>query len=306
MIEPLEPRTFFSVSPAIINSEVTLLGRLPGASLVAGHSIRPLVQYVRITNTGATPIAGKTQIALKLSSDPGGSAAGPIAADVTRSLNIKPGHRVTIALAIRRLPAQQTGALFILVEVTDSAGDIARAASVGTITVVPPTVDLAPVKLIVPTTARISRSTVVRVIVENNGNTAAIGPLMIDLQASTTRAIDTNSLDLGIDSRHVAIGAGRKIILSLPVMLPTTGGPYFIVANVDPGNTFAETTLGNNEAVSAAAISRAPVVVGTVGTMTIKLSRLATVPAADGTPQDIVTAPGVLDHQFVSARMAMF
>jgi glucose/arabinose dehydrogenase len=40
----------------------------------------------------------------------------------------------------------------------------------------------------------------------------------------------------------------------------------------------------------------------TKGAITVKLTRLATVPSADGTPQDIVTAPGVSNRQYVTTR----
>ncbi len=38
------------------------------------------------------------------------------------------------------------------------------------------------------------------------------------------------------------------------------------------------------------------------GSQTIKLTRIATVPAADGTPQDIVTAPGITNTQYITTR----
>ncbi len=110
-------------------------------------------------------------------------------------------------------------------------------------------------------------------------------------------------MDLGTLTRRVTIRPGKKITLTLPLIFPSTGGPFFLAVNIDPANTFSETTLTNNQlAASTAPTGQTPLAVNTANAITIDVTRLATVPAADGTPQDIVTAPGNTDTQFITTR----
>jgi glucose/arabinose dehydrogenase len=302
MLEELEQRTFFSASPFITDSDVSLTGTLPTSALVAGHRSAPIVQRVHILNPEITPLTGTVRIALELSTDPTGRSSTVPVASVVRRINLKPGRQVVIPIGFRAAPTEPTGAVFVLSVVTDSAGDSALAASAGAITIVPATINLAVTRVIAPLTARIGHPALARVTIVNSGNTLARGPLAIELLASADGSLDASSLDVGTVTRRIALAPGRQITIGLPVTLPSTGGPYYIAINVDPINTFAETTLADNQAISATSVSRGPVRVSTAGTVVVKLTRVATVPSADGTPQDIAEAPSVADRQYITTR----
>jgi Glucose / Sorbosone dehydrogenase len=304
--ETLEPRTLLSTGPLLNNSplSIALTGNLPTAILVAGQNIPPIHELLRITNPAATAVTGPTQISLELSPDPTGSSGGTDLTTITRHLNLKPTKSSSIPLVIHSLPASPTGALFILAVVTDPSGNTAFTASSNSLTVAAPTIDLAPLSLTTATKPKPGKKGSIRVTITNNGNIPATGPLAIDLQASASGLIDANSLDLGTITRHIALPANKKITLLLSVTFPTIPGPFFIVANVDPQNTFIETTLANNQLASANTIFGPTSLTDPIvpGIITVKLTRLTTVPAADGTPQDIVTAPGVAGTQFITTR----
>lgn len=123
-------------------------------------------------------------------------------------------------------------------------------------------VDLATsVSLVVPATAQVKTGSFVTLSVEvlNNGTTTAAGPLEIDPGISPN-ADGSSLVAFAPVSRHIAIKAGGHATIRLQekVAFGTTPGTYFGVATVDPGNTFSETDLSNNSAVSSNSVVVVP------------------------------------------------
>jgi hypothetical protein len=95
-----------------------------------------------------------------------------------------------------------------------------------------------------------------RVVVTNNGTTVAKGPLLIDLGVSAT-SDGATPFALPTKTKSIKLAAGASVTLKLPTKAPSglTPGAYFATATIDPANTFAETTLANNFAVSTAPLT---------------------------------------------------
>ena len=295
-VETLEERRLLSFA-------VALGGSLPSTTLIVGQHIWGIHQQVRITNNGPGDLVGKTTIALQLSPDPMEGGDAVTVGSVVRSLNLKVGKSVSVGLGFHSLPVSLTGDLYVLAEVTDHSGVSAFASSSGTISVTAPTIDLEPLAVAPPSNAKPGNREVTRVTITNLGNVPAVGNLGVDLQASSSGTIDSSSIDLGTTSRHISVGPNKKATISVPAVFPSTGGPFYIVGYVDPANTFGETSIVNNQLASAFTVLGQTETARIVkGDLTVKLTRLATVPAGHGTPQDIVTADGLPTTQYVATR----
>jgi hypothetical protein len=294
-IEPLEQRMLLSLTP-------TLSGVLPSIDLIAGRPNSGIHQVVHLTNDGSDTVIGKTTITLQLSPDPAEDSNAVNLVSISRQLHLKMGKTITVPIGVRSLPLAPTGTVFLLAAIIDPAG-ASTFATGGSINVVPPTIDLSPLVVTPPVNAKPGKKGVSRVTITNTGNIPAVGNLAIDLQASISGAIDSSSIDLGLTTKHIAIGPNKKAVVSVPATFPSTGGPFFIVANVDQQNTFSEISTTNNQLSSLMTIlGQTETTRITKGALTVKLSPLATVPSEDGTPQDIVTAPGLATTQFVATR----
>jgi len=234
----------------------TISGRLPSKPLVAGGKISAFSQTVRVTNTTSSPISGEIMVSLLVSNNSSGNSGGTSIASVMHKVTkLKPGKFVNVSVTVRSLPGGLVGSLYILPVVTDPSGDTAFSASAGTISVAAPFIDLQPLIVHAPASYKAGKALHVTVTLINNGNVAASGPLAIDLQASTDGAIDSTSIDLGTITRpHVVIKPGKKLVVTLIETFPSTGGPYFIVADVDPNDTFDESTVANNVLASVTAV----------------------------------------------------
>ena len=91
----------------------------------------------------------------------------------------------------------------------------------------------------------------VSVEVFNNGDTAASGKLSADLSFSTS---PDGSSPVGAVTGgkriHLKAGAHVTVRVSVKVPLGFVPGTYYAIANIDPNNTFLETNLANNTAIS--------------------------------------------------------
>jgi hypothetical protein len=158
-------------------------------------------------------------------------------------------------MQIHSLPTGATGNLYIVSEVTDPSGSAALTASANTLSVAAPFIDLQPLLIRAPAAIKAGKKGPVSVTLINKGNVAANGILSIDLQASTDGAINSNSIDLGTVVRSILIEPGKKAVLSLPgISFPNTRGSYYIVASIDPSNTFNESTLSDKSLSSATTV----------------------------------------------------
>ena len=235
----------------------SISGRLPSSALVAGGRMAPIAQTFRLTNTGSTTVSGPVTANVVLSADPTDASNGVTVASVSRRINLRPNHSEAFPLVIRSLPASLTGSgLYLLAQVTDPSGNTGLGASSGTITSQSPFVDLSGAFARVPTTVKAGRKGTVTLTLTNNGNIAATGNLPIDLQASPDGSLGSaGSVDLGTVTRHVSIQPGKHVTLSLVETFPSTGGPYFVLADVDPNNTFNDSDLSNNVFASQTAVN---------------------------------------------------
>lgn len=115
----------------------------------------------------------------------------------------------------------------------------------------------------------------VSVVVSNIGDAAATGKLttVLSVSASADGSSPIPEATV-IKNIHLAAGAHATFRFNAKVPVGFTPGNYFAVADVDPGNTFGETNLANNVAVSAnslTVLSPFPQVDGTYeGTVVIK------------------------------------
>jgi len=245
--------------PGLINDSPLapmISGRLPSTSLVAGGKIAPITQTVRITNTSTGTINESVTVNLLLSNDPSGASGGTSVASVMRKVILKAGAFSNVPVTFHSLPANTTGTLYLLPEVTEPSGATGFSASSGTISAAAPFIDLAGSVFHVPATVKAGRKGVVTLSLVNNGNIVATGNLSIDLQASPNGTLGAaGSIDLGAVTRHVSIQPGRQLVLQFVETFPTTGGPYFIVANLDTANVFNDSNLSNNVFASATAVT---------------------------------------------------
>ena len=127
------------------------------------------------------------------------------------------------------------------------------------------------VSLVVPASAQVKTGSFVTLSVEvfNNGTTTASGPLEFDLGISPN-ADGSASVSFAPVSRHIALKAGAHTTFRFLEKVPigTTPTTYFGDASIDPGNTFGESDLTNNSAVSTDSIVVVPKYPNIVGTYT--------------------------------------
>jgi len=127
------------------------------------------------------------------------------------------------------------------------------------------------VSLVVPRSGHIKTGSavVLSVQVVNGGTTTAAGLLAIDPGISLN-ADGSSPLAFAEASRRVALKAGAHTTFRFVEKVPfgTTPGTYYGVATVDPNNTFSETNIANNSAVSSNNIIVDPKYPNLVGTWT--------------------------------------
>lgn len=96
----------------------------------------------------------------------------------------------------------------------------------------------------------------VSVVVTNTGDAAANGSLATTL---SVRATSDGALPIpeGTLNKNIHLAPGAHVALKIKTKIPVgfAPGTYFAVANVDPGNTFAESNTANNLAVSAGTLT---------------------------------------------------
>jgi hypothetical protein len=107
----------------------------------------------------------------------------------------------------------------------------------------------------------------VSVAVFNNGDTVASGKLSADLSFSTSPD-GSSPVGAVTGGKNIHLMPGAHVTVRVNVKVPHgfMPGTYYAVANIDPNNTFGETNLTNNTAVSTDTLtvqSLYPTVLGT-------------------------------------------
>lgn len=258
LIEPLESRTLFAVGlpgTPVLTVNVPFFSE---KSYVSGQKTPTLRVPVNVANDGTGTAPGVGDILLFASTDqtlsPDDAQLTPRA--VPRALGIPAGRNRTFQIPVTSLPVNLNGAYFILASVTTRAGLSGSAASTSTINVSPATVDLSAEIAHVPTNARVNGFLPVRLLVGNAGNVTAKGRLEISFFASPNPD-GTNPTELGSTTRPILIPSGkaRTLVFNVKLTVGVTTGNQFIVATVDPSNTFNDPTLADNTAVSLTPVS---------------------------------------------------
>jgi hypothetical protein len=244
-VEQLESRTYFDLVP-------TIPGAVP-SSLIATQKTRDTV-VVDLTNSGASPIRGA--YTLELLASPNGLIGDATAiTTVTKELTpLAAGKTRAVTVALGQFPLVTNGGYNIIAEVTGSLAGVGdnTAVSGGQVTVTDPFIDLSDsITLVGPLTAKPSHKSVVAVVVTNNGNVAAKGPVVIDLGDSVNADGSSPTLVVSPTVKlNLAPGKHETFHFTNTIAITPASNTYFAVADVDPGDTFSESNTSNNTAVS--------------------------------------------------------
>jgi hypothetical protein len=256
-MESLEPRAYFDLVPSFT-------GTLPG-SLVATEKNTSMVT-VDLTNTGATTIKGPYTLTVyaSTSSTFGAATDTPIATATKSAPSLATGKFTSDKFKLTDFPDVANGSYFLLAQITGSlagAGDNVAASS-SAITVTDPIIDLSnSVSLVAPASGELQpgKPFTASVDVFNNGNVLASGPLLIDVDVSTSPD-GSSPVPIGVlkENLHLAPGANKIFKQTAKVPLGYIPGAYYFVTTVDPADTFHESNTDNNTAVSPTALTVLP------------------------------------------------
>lgn len=264
-IELLESRQMLS---STLN--VAIVGEIPqaviygqkGAPVLAlgspfkgiGIGSEPSHSYgVNVINRGPDRVNGPYDIAVFASPD-GTVADASQLAMVTRHLQISNGGDKTIQVPIPRYPTNLDGQYSILAEVTGpSVANVGVSST--TVSISPKHVDLSNLGVTVPSSIYVRQVLSVKLDVSNLGNVVALGKLTTLLEMSSS-ATGANPVQFADANAHIRIapGSSETVKLRVPEALSAFGS-HFIVAVLDPNNTFDDTDAANNSAVSETALT---------------------------------------------------
>lgn len=254
-VEPLEPRRLYSAS---LGGAFT--GALPAILLTDEKS----AINIRLTNTGDARTARIVKLDVFASKSPGIDAASVLLGDAWKPLHLKPKAAANLHLRLSPPATLPDGNYYLVAtaDATASAGTTAGAviASPRTIAVGHPFVNLtgqivsqpgAP--LIAGGRQRVGKA---MVLVLNQGNSPARGPISITFYASADGILDANDPAVAtVHGQNAGIQAGSSKLFSANVILPSgmQAGNYRLFAAISPG--------GSNRANPTITLSATPLVV---------------------------------------------
>jgi uncharacterized repeat protein (TIGR03803 family) len=219
----------------------TLAGKVP-ATGIAGQRVN-LAQALAVTNGGTSTLSGTTGFRLYLSTGTSLDANSIQLASTSRKARLRPHGRLSVPFRVTKLPASvPAGTYHLVAQITDSSGNTSDAASTGTITVAPPTIDLSGAFVGTSTPAKNGRTTVTFTVTEN-GNVPATGPLTFDIGSSPDGLLSDATL-LSTLTRRINIPAGKSARMTVALTLPA--GTYSLLMLLDPQNAFNDVNLANN------------------------------------------------------------
>lgn len=213
------------------------------SSLVGGAPAHGVV-FVSLTNQSSAAIKGPVAVDVFASADGRVDNSAAMVAQLTRSVNLKPGKTQIVAMPIKSLPANLPNGIFtLLAQATDPSSGIASSTAGPSVRVAAPFIQLSEsfTKLTLPSTAvagaRLHASAALRI--TNDGNIAASGPTTIALFLSSDQTLNGGATPLARLVKSVHILPGKSVMVSIPLTaLPAIApGNYFVVAQVtDPNN----------------------------------------------------------------------
>jgi hypothetical protein len=251
--ESLESRTHFDLVPTSVTGvPATLIATVPNSDKVT----------VELKNTGTEKISGAYTVTLFAST--GQSFSGPHTeiTSVPETLSsLSAGSSKSISVSLGAFPDVQNGKYYVLAEITGSlagSGDNV-VASTSQVTITDPFIALTDTALLKgTTTVKPGGSGTVAVTVTNTGNITADGSLAVNIDYSTS---SNGSAPNFLFTQEIAIdltaGETKTFDITVPVNEDTPPGGYYIVAILDPDNTFQE----SNTTTQRTAVTPTPITV---------------------------------------------
>ena len=217
---------------------------------------------VRLTNSGATPVAGAAAVGLYLSTDPYLDPEDPPVATLPRNLRIGPGRSRVVTLPFT-FPDTLAAGSYHLIAWADSGKGVSEtneannvAVSAAPVAVGPPTRDFSATFSNVAVVPGALQRGFATLLLRYDGNVPANGPLGIELRASADPAADGADPVLATITRRVRMKPGTSKLLRVRFLPAGLGaGAYYVTAAVDTANAFAETSESNNTVVSGTTIA---------------------------------------------------
>ncbi len=253
-IDVLESRTLFSVDLTGV-----FFGKVPTAiPLQATNHLT-----VRVTNQGDASAVGAASVLLYASTDATLDASDTLLCTTNTKLNLKATKSSNVNLKFTSPTTLTTGSYYLLADIVggatiteqNTANNVLATASAVTIT--QPFVDLTDsITLNSKTTTYTvgaKRQTPLKftVVVTNNGNVPAKGPLAIKLYGSENQTLDAQDISLyTLPARAINIRAGKTKIYSV-VLKPTVATPsgtFFGIAEINANSGVAESVTSNDSA----------------------------------------------------------
>ena len=212
------------------------------------------VALIKITNSGNVTSKGETPVSIYASQD-GTVGNGSLLNTVRPKLSIPVGKSVTVAVPLKNYAVSNSGEYSIVAQVTDPTGGISTTVSNSTIDLESPTIDLAGGIDALPAKAKIGSSMLVTIDVTNNGNVVAKGPLQIAFSSSTAADGSTPFAPLHRKSKNQSETRQQNApAAECESSNRRDGCANYLVATLDPTNTFADPNLIDNTSVSAVTV----------------------------------------------------
>jgi hypothetical protein len=265
LFEALESRTHFDLVPTSVTGvPASLIATVPTTDAVT----------VNLENTGSKAISGAYTVKLFASANQALDGSDTQITSVAETLSsLAAGKSKAISVKIGSFPYVTGGKYYVLAEVTGSlAGSNDNvAASSSQVTITDPNIDLTDSVAFKGTTSvKAGGSATAAVVVTNNGNVTASGALAITLDYSANSNGSSPSLWYTENvTLNAAAGKSQTFDFTCTVASDTAPGACYMVAVVDPGNTFDESnTAANRTAVTPAALTVSSPYPNVLGTFT--------------------------------------
>lgn len=229
-----------------------LTGSLP-TSIIAGSKTK-ISQTLTITNPASAPFSGSATTELFLSTDSTVDADSiALPGSTSKSLTLQAGKKFSEKLSLASLPTSiPSGTYHLVAQVTDAIGDTTTGASAGTVTIAPPQIDLGVAYKKFVATGKLGKPYTETLTISNSGNIAAAGPLSIVIDASPDGNL-SDGVQVASLPKTINIKPGKSITVPVKVTA-SSAGTAFLIAQIDPANTFADVNLANNLVVSPAVV----------------------------------------------------
>jgi hypothetical protein len=243
-----------SVSAPVVSLTESFTRLTLPAAVVAG-SRTSAAAVVKVTNAGNVPSSGITSVGLYASTD-GIAADGSLLKTLSRRLVIQPGKFINLSVPLGAYPTVAAGDYEIIAQVVDPQSQVSSAASTSTVQISPAYINLTVANPAAPTTATTGKSIVVSLLLSNTGNVIAAGPLQIEFGfAATADGSNPTNLPLITTQIHLLPGKSQLLRVRLPIPASLTAGTDYLVVDLDPSNTFNESSVTDNSAVGGSIIT---------------------------------------------------